>query len=172
MNKLLRISERNKFEMIDLLPDDDCINKLALYFQNFSDQTRIKILSALAIKDLCVNDLAKILGINQTTISHQLKILKDQEVVDFRREGKVLIYRLKSQVVNEMMMYAVKNLTWNLVFGASAPKSSSNSQVFNLLATKRSVTICILTKLADASVRSVAWLFLDPKSLKTFGTLV
>ncbi len=111
MNKLLRISERNKFEMIDLLPDDDCINKLALYFQNFSDQTRIKILSALAIKDLCVNDLAKILGINQTTISHQLKILKDQEVVDFRREGKVLIYRLKSQVVNEMMMYAVKNLT-------------------------------------------------------------
>ena len=111
MNKLLRISERNKFEMIDLLPDDDCINKLALYFQNFSDQTRIKILSALAIKDLCVNDLAKILGINQTTISHQLKILKDQDVVDFRREGKVLIYRLKSQVVNEMMMYAVKNLT-------------------------------------------------------------
>ena len=111
MNKLLRISERNKFEMMELLPDDDCINKLAIYFQNFSDQTRIKILSALAIKDLCVNDLSKILGINQTTISHQLKILKDQDVVDFRREGKVLIYRLKSQVVNEMMMYAVKNLT-------------------------------------------------------------
>lgn len=110
MNKLLRISERNKFEMQDLLPDETCTNKLALYFQNFSDQTRIKILSALSIKDLCVNDLSKLLGINQTTISHQLKTLKDQNIVDYKREGKVLIYRLKSQIVNEMMMYAVKNL--------------------------------------------------------------
>lgn len=110
MNKLLRISERNKFEVQDLLPSDDCTNKLAMFFQNFSDQTRIKILSALAIKDLCVNDLSKILDINQTTISHQLKTLKDQDLVDYRREGKILIYRLKSSNVNEMMMYAVKGL--------------------------------------------------------------
>ena len=110
MNKLLKISERNKFEVQELLPNDSCASKLALYFQNFSDQTRIKILSALAIKDLCVNDLSKILGINQTTISHQLKTLKDQDMVDFRREGKILIYRIKSSSVNEMMMYAVKEL--------------------------------------------------------------
>ena len=110
MNKLLRISERNRFEMQDLLPSDDCTNKLALYFQNFSDQTRLKILSALSIKDLCVNDLSKILNINQTTISHQLKTLKDQDVVDYRREGKILIYRIKSPIVNEMMNYAVKTL--------------------------------------------------------------
>ena len=110
MNKLLRISERNRFEMSNLLPNEDCTNKLALFFQNFSDQTRVKILSALSIQDLCVNDLSKLLQINQTTISHQLKILKDQNIVDYRREGKVLIYRLKSQSVNEMMMYAVENL--------------------------------------------------------------
>ncbi len=110
MNKLIRISERNKYEVQDLLPSDACTNKLALYFQNFSDQTRIKILSALAIKDLCVNDLSKILNINQTTISHQLRTLKDQEVVDYRREGKVLIYRIKSPIVNELMNYAVKSL--------------------------------------------------------------
>ena len=110
MNKLLRISERNRFEMSNLLPNEDCTNKLALFFQNFSDQTRVKILSAHSIQDLCVNDLSKLLQINQTTISHQLKILKDQNIVDYRREGKVLIYRLKSQSVNEMMMYAVENL--------------------------------------------------------------
>ncbi len=110
MNKLLRISERNKFEVQELLPNDVFTRKLALYFQNFSDQTRIKILSALAIKDLCVNDLSKILGINQTTISHQLKSLKDQDMVEYRREGKILIYHLKSPIVNEMMMYAVKQL--------------------------------------------------------------
>lgn len=111
MNKLLRISERGKYEMMELLPDEDCTNKLALYFQNFSDQTRIKILSALSLQDLCVNDLSKILNINQTTLSHQLKTLKDQNVVDYKREGKILIYRLKSKTVNEMMMYAVQNLT-------------------------------------------------------------
>lgn len=110
MNKLLKISERNKFEMLKLMPNEDCTNKLAIYFQNFADQTRIKILSALSIMDLCVNDLAKILNINQTTISHQLKSLKDQDMVDFRREGKILVYRLKSPMVNEMMMYAVENL--------------------------------------------------------------
>ena len=108
MNKLLMITERNKYEMMDLLPDEDCTNRLAVYFQNFSDQTRIKILSALALRDLCVNDLSKILGINQTTISHQLKTLKDQNMVEYKREGKILIYRLKSQSVNEMMLYAVK----------------------------------------------------------------
>ena len=106
MNKLLKITERNKTEMQSLLPNDDCTNKLALYFQNFSDQTRIKILSALSLQDLCVNDLSKLLQINQTTISHQLKTLKDQNIVEYKREGKILVYRLKSQSVNEIMMYA------------------------------------------------------------------
>lgn len=109
-SKLLKISERNKYEMRNLLPDEDCVNKLALYFQNFSDQTRIKILSALALRELCVNDLSKLLDINQTTISHQLKSLKDQNVVDCRREGKIIVYFLKASSVNEMMMYAVKEL--------------------------------------------------------------
>lgn len=110
MNKFLKITERNKIEIMQVLPSDNYTSKLALYFQNFADQTRIKILSALSIQDLCVNDLSKILGINQTTISHQLKTLKDQDMIDFKREGKILVYRLKSKLVNEMMMYAVENI--------------------------------------------------------------
>ena len=108
VEKLLRITERNKFEMMNMLPGDEVTSKLALYFQNFSDNTRIKILSCLSIMDMCVNDLSCLLGINQTTISHQLKTLKDQNIVDFKREGKVLIYRLKAESVQEMMMYAVR----------------------------------------------------------------
>ena len=109
--KLLMISERSKYEVRDLLPDEECTNKLALYFQNFSDQTRIRILSALSIRELCVNDLAKVLGQNQTTISHQLKTLKDQGMIDCRRDGKILIYFLKSSSVNEMMLYAIKDIS-------------------------------------------------------------
>lgn len=110
MNKLLRISQAGKFEVQNLIPNDDCTNKLALYFQNFADGTRLKILSALSIQDLCVNDLSNILGINQTTLSHQLKTLKDQNMVDYHREGKVLIYHIKSSHINDMMEYAVRSL--------------------------------------------------------------
>ena len=109
-NKLLRVSERSKHNMQQLIPDEDNTSRLAVYFQNFADQTRIKILSALSISELCVNDLSNILQTNQTTISHQLKLLKDQNIVCCKRFGKVLVYSLKSQSVNEMMMYAVKNL--------------------------------------------------------------
>ena len=115
MNKLLKITERNKVELRDMLPDERCTNKLALYFQNFADQTRIKILSALSISDLCVNDLSKLLNINQTTISHQLKTLKDQELIEYKREGKILVYKLKSGLVNEMMLFAIKNLGYDAV---------------------------------------------------------
>lgn len=107
MDKLLRLNERSKYEMMKLLPDDEVTSRLADYFQNFSDNTRIRILSCLSIMDMCVNDLSLILGINQTTISHQLKTLKDQNIVDYRREGKVLIYRIKSEHISDMMMYAV-----------------------------------------------------------------
>lgn len=109
-NKLLRVSERSKHNMQQLIPDEDSTNRLAVYFQNFADQTRIKILSALSISELCVNDLSNIVKTNQTTVSHQLKLLKDQNIVSCKRFGKVLVYSLKSQMVNEMMMYAVKNL--------------------------------------------------------------
>lgn len=108
MEKFLKLSERSKYEMLKILPDDDCVNKLALYFQNFSDQTRIKILTCLSIMDMCVNDISNILNINQTTISHQLKTLKDQDIVEYRREGKIFIYRIKSEYVADMMMYAAK----------------------------------------------------------------
>lgn len=109
-NKLLLLSERNKYEVRDLLPDDDATNRLALYFQNFSDQTRIRILSALSIRELCVNDLSSVLNQNQTTVSHQLKTLKDQGMIDCRRDGKILIYFLKSTSVNDMMMFALKDI--------------------------------------------------------------
>ena len=108
MEKLIKLTERNKYEVLKILPDDEVVDKLALYFQNFSDQTRIKILSCLSIMDMCVNDISRVLNINQTTISHKLKTLKDQDLIDYKREGKIIMYRLKSQYVNDMMMYAVK----------------------------------------------------------------
>ena len=110
MDKFIKINERNKFEVQKIMPDDEAVSKLAVYFQSFSDSTRLKILSCLSIMDMCVNDLSKVLNINQTTISHQLKTLKDQNLVEFKREGKILVYRIKSQDVEDIMAYAVNRI--------------------------------------------------------------
>lgn len=106
-NKFLLLSERNKFDILSALPEEGDISKLADYFQNFSDSTRIKILTCLSMMDMCVNDISSVLGINQTTISHQLKQLKDQNIVSYKREGKILVYYLTNNNVSDMMMYAV-----------------------------------------------------------------
>lgn len=108
-NKFLLLSERNKQTILDSMPRERDISKLADYFQNFSDSTRIKILTCLSMTNMCVNDLSAILNINQTTISHQLKQLKDQNIVAYRREGKILIYYLTNNNVNDMMMYAINS---------------------------------------------------------------
>lgn len=107
-NRFLLLTERNKREIIDALPRESDILKLADYFQNFSDSTRIKILSCLSMSNMCVNDISNLLGINQTTISHQLKQLKDQNIVSYKRDGKILVYYLLNQNVNDMMMYALE----------------------------------------------------------------
>ena len=106
-NKFLLLTERNKRDILGSMPDERDISKLADYFQNFSDSTRMKILSCLAMMNMCVNDLSTILGINQTTISHQLKQLKDQNLVTYKRDGKILVYGLTNQNVNEIMLYAI-----------------------------------------------------------------
>ena len=108
-NKFLLLTERNRQELLSVLPRESEIARLADYFQNFSDSTRIKILSCLSMMNMCVNDLSNILGINQTTISHQLKQLKDQKIVSYRRDGKILVYYLTGSNVNDMMMYAINS---------------------------------------------------------------
>ncbi len=110
MAEYLLLSERRKNEIIGFMPQDRDIERLAGYFQNFSDFTRLKIISCLSICDMCVGDLSNFLNINQTTVSHQLKILKDQGLVSYRRDGKILLYTLAEKSVSDVMMYAVEYL--------------------------------------------------------------
>ena len=107
MERYLLLTERSKKEVLNYLPNNDSIERLAIFFQNFSDGTRLKIISCLAMCDMCVNDLSTILNINQTTISHQLKYLKSQNLVTCKREGKIIIYSLSSSKVNDLMLSAV-----------------------------------------------------------------
>ena len=89
------------------LPENDVLNNMVNFFSLFSDVTRVKMLSALSISEMCVSDLSHILDINQTTISHQLKLLRDNGFVKFRREGKVIYYSAKRKTINDVMMTGV-----------------------------------------------------------------
>ena len=108
--KYLMLSQRSKCEIQKNLPQERDVLKLALYFQNFSDSTRLKILSCLSFCDLCVNDISNLLNINQTTISHQLKTLKDQNIISYKRNGKIIIYYLKMKNINEIMSCAINSV--------------------------------------------------------------
>lgn len=92
------------------MPTREMCFSLANFFSMFADPTRIKILSALAVSEMCVGDLAGILKMNQTTVSHQLKLLKSTGTVKFRREGKIIYYSIASQMVNDCLLSGVDYL--------------------------------------------------------------
>lgn len=90
------------------LPCDEELNNMTDFFSIFSDCTRLKIISLLAISEVCVNDISKLLKINQTTVSHQLAVLKKGNIVDCRRDGKSIYYFINNDYVENMMEMGVK----------------------------------------------------------------
>ena len=89
------------------MPEPETLRQLADTFSIFSDFTRLKILSALALSEMCVNDLSRYLNINQTTLSHQLRFLKNYNAVTDRRIGKVVVYSLGNSKINDIMTNGV-----------------------------------------------------------------
>lgn len=92
------------------LPSNDVLTNLSNLFSVLSDSTRVKILSAVCISEMCVGDIAEVLNLNQTTVSHQLKILKGMGVVAMRREGKTIYYSLASNIIPEIMKNGARYL--------------------------------------------------------------
>ena len=92
------------------LPDDNSVRRIARFFGLLSDPSRVKLLSALTISPLCVTDLATILNMNQTTVSHQLRLLRDLDVVSCERQGKILKYKIANPKINEILLVGVEYL--------------------------------------------------------------
>lgn len=91
----MSILDSEKLSQIDSqIPEDEVLYDLADLFKIFGDTTRIKILYALRESELCVGDIADLLKMNQSAVSHQLKILKQSKLIKFRREGKTMWYSL------------------------------------------------------------------------------
>lgn len=76
------------------LPEDEVLYDLAELFKIFGDSTRVKLLYILSLSEMCVFDLAQLLGVSQSAVSHQLRALKASKLVRYRREGKTVLYAL------------------------------------------------------------------------------
>ena len=84
------------------IPKDELIYDLAEFFKVFADSTRMKIIYVLMGEELCVCDIAAIVGTTQSAISHQLRILKQSKLVKYRREGKIIYYSLDDEHISEI----------------------------------------------------------------------
>lgn len=84
-------------------PAEEDILELSNLFKVFGDPTRVRILYALSAKELCVCDIADILGMTQSAISHQLRVLKQASLVKFRRDGKTVYYSLADSHVETIL---------------------------------------------------------------------
>ncbi len=108
--EILLLDKRMQSLVTEYVPTNDMLFDLVKFFSIFSDVTRLKMLSALAITEMCVNDISVVLGINQTTVSHQLRLLKNLGAVRQRRQGKVVFYSLKNELLNDVLLKGVEFL--------------------------------------------------------------
>lgn len=90
------------------LPSNADLSCIGAFFSVFSDVTRLKILSALSVNELCVSDISTVLDLNQTTVSHQLKLLRDAKMVSTRRMGKIIYYQVINDYVQEVMLMGAR----------------------------------------------------------------
>ena len=92
------------------MPKDELLCDLADLFKIFGDSTRIKILYGLFESEMCVCAIAELWNMSQSAISHQLKVLKDQNLVSNRREGKTIYYFLKDDHVRKIIAQGFEHL--------------------------------------------------------------
>jgi len=92
-----------------LSPEREILS-LAETFKTLGDPTRVKVLQALSVEELCVCDLAKLLGISESAISHQLRVLRNKKLVRYRKEGKMTFYSLDDEHIDVLMKVALQHV--------------------------------------------------------------
>lgn len=108
--KEMLLDKRLQTMVKDYVPQGEILDDLVCFFSIFSDYTRIKMISALAISEMCVSDLSRVLCLNQTTVSHQLRFLKNMNAVKTKRQGKVIFYSLRNDMLSDVLLKGVEFL--------------------------------------------------------------
>jgi ArsR family transcriptional regulator len=93
-----------------VMPDEQQLLDLSEFFKVFGDSTRIKILYVLSQSEMCVCDIASILQMGQSAISHQLRVLKQMRLVKFRRDGKTVFYSLSDTHIQTILAQGMEHI--------------------------------------------------------------
>ncbi len=104
------INEEKVKRVQALIKSDSILIKLSQTFKVLGDPTRVKIIFALSMEELCVCDLAMLLGISQSAVSHQLRILRNLDLVKFRKEGKIVYYSLDDNHIERLFEEGLKHV--------------------------------------------------------------
>jgi ArsR family transcriptional regulator, lead/cadmium/zinc/bismuth-responsive transcriptional repressor len=92
------------------MPEDRLLTDLSDFYKLFGDATRLKILAALSVAELCVCDIGVLLDMKQPAVSHQLRILKQARIVRPRREGKIVYYALADDHIRHVLRVGMEHL--------------------------------------------------------------
>lgn len=102
---------QDMIEMVEEhMPQEEQLADLAEFFRVFGDTTRIRILYVLMCSEVCVCDIANLLGMTQSAISHQLRILKQMDLVKNRREGKTIFYSLADGHIKSILSQGLEHI--------------------------------------------------------------
>ena len=105
------IHEETVSEVREKLLAQEAYTDLALLYKLFGDATRLKILHALELEEMCVCDLAALLGVTKSAVSHQLKSLRLARLVKYRKEGQVVFYSLADDHVKKIIDMGYEHIT-------------------------------------------------------------
>lgn len=108
--EFLCVHEEVVREVLRKMPEEETLFDLAEFFKVFGDSTRIRILYALRETELCVCDIASLLGMTQTAVSHQLRVLKNAKMVKARRNGKTVFYSLDDDHIHSILDMGICHL--------------------------------------------------------------
>lgn len=106
----LCVHEHTVEEVLAKMPPEEDLYDLAELFKVFGDSTRIRILYALFEAELCVCDIAQLLGLTQSAVSHQLRVLKGAKLVKPRKEGKTVFYSLADDHVRKIIAQGMEHV--------------------------------------------------------------
>ena len=92
------------------IPERETLEQIADLFKGFADPTRVHILSLLEQQELCVTDIADAVELSQSAISHQLRSLKQMQLIKYRREGKNILYSLADDHVKTILQMGLEHV--------------------------------------------------------------
>lgn len=106
----VHVHENLVHQIEDGMPEEKDLQSLADFYKVFGDVTRVKILCVLFQSELCVCDLAEVVGMTQSAVSHQLRILKQMKLVKNRREGKIVYYSLADAHIQSILNQGMEHI--------------------------------------------------------------